>query len=86
MVGFIYPIKSKFLSFQICDSAHLLSHYYCCYNYYFCFYLLLVVVVVLVLLLFSTCFVLLLFLIFIVFCNVKISLRLLIPSSSLSSF
>ena len=54
-----FLFKSKFLSFQTCGSAHLLSLYYCCYNYYFCFYLLL-------LLFFSTCFVLLLFLIFIV--------------------
>ena len=50
LTGFLF--KSKFLSFQICDSAHLLSHYHYCYNYYFCFT--------------STPFVLLLFLIFIV--------------------
>ena len=46
-----FLFKSKFISSPICDSAHLLSHYYCCYNYYF---------------IFSTCFVWLLFLIFIV--------------------
>ena len=36
-----FLFKSKFISFPICDSAHLLSHYYYCYNYY-CYYLLLI--------------------------------------------
>ena len=52
----IFLFKSKFLSFQVCDCANLLSYYYYYYKCYFCFYSLL--------LLFSTCFVLLLFLIF----------------------
>ena len=37
-----FLFKSKFISFPICDSAHLLSHYYYCYNYYFYNYLLLI--------------------------------------------
>ena len=37
-----FLFKSKFISFPICDSAHLLSHYYYCYNYYFYYYLLLI--------------------------------------------
>ena len=37
-----FLFKSKFISFRICDSAHLLSHYYYCYNYYFYYYLLLI--------------------------------------------
>ena len=52
-----FLFKSKFICFQICDSAYLLSNYYYRYNCYICFYLLLF---------FSTCFVLLLFLILIV--------------------
>ena len=32
-----FLFKSKFISFPICDSAHLLSHYYYCY-YYYCYY------------------------------------------------
>ena len=39
-----FLFKSKFISFPISDSAHLLSHYYYCYNYYFCYYLLLIYV------------------------------------------
>ena len=40
---FLIQVKvSKFISFQMCDSAHLLSHYYYCYNYYFFYYLLLI--------------------------------------------
>ena len=49
-----FLFKSKFISFPICDSAHLLSHYYYCYNYYFHYYLLIIY-----LYLFSACFVLL---------------------------
>ena len=37
-----FLFKSKFISFPICDSAHLLSHYYYCYNYYCYYYLLLI--------------------------------------------
>ena len=35
-----FLLKSKFISFPICNSVHLLSHYYYCYNYYFHYYLL----------------------------------------------
>ena len=55
LTSFIF--KSKFISFPIYDSAHLLSHYYYYYNYYFYYYLFFF---------FSTCFVLLLYLVFIV--------------------
>ena len=71
-----FLFKSKFLSFQICDSAHLLSHYYYCHNYYFCFYLLL-------LFFYMFCFAIIAH--FHLF-DVKISLILLLPSSSLSIF
>ena len=72
----ILLLKSKFLSFQICDSTHILSRHYHYYNYHFCFYLFLLI--------FSTSFVWL-FLIF-MFCNFKISLILLLLSSSSSIF
>ena len=36
-----FLFKSKFISFPICDSVHLLSHYYYYYNYYFYYYFLL---------------------------------------------
>ena len=46
-----FLFKSRFISFQICDPAHLFSHYYYRYNYYFCFYLLLLLLSLLLLLL-----------------------------------
>ena len=67
-----FLFKSKFLFFQMCDSAHLLSHYYYYYIYYFSFYLLL-------LLLFSTCLFCYYFE-FSLLCNVKILLILVLPS------
>ena len=51
-----FLLKSKFLSFQICDSAHLLNHYH---------YLVIIIFVSTYYYFFSTCFVLLLFLIII---------------------
>ena len=37
-----FLFKSKFISFPICDSAHLLYVIIITYNYYFCYYLLLI--------------------------------------------
>ena len=51
-----FLFKSKFISFPICDSAHLLSHYYYCYNNYFYYYLLLIYIYI-YFFFFSTCFV-----------------------------
>ena len=53
-----FVFKLKFISFLICDFAHLLSYYYYYHNYCFYYYFLLIFC--------SACFVLLLFLIFIV--------------------
>ena len=61
-----FLFKSKFISFPICDSAHLLSHYYYCYNYYFYHYLLLIYIYIYIYNFFSTFFILLFFLIFVV--------------------
>ena len=56
-----FLLKSRFISFQICHSAHLLSQCYYCYNYYIYIYIYVYIYIYI-----STCYVLLLFLVFIV--------------------
>ena len=79
-----FLFKSKFISFPICDSAHLLSHYYYCYNYYCYYYLLLIYIYI-----YTYFFLHVLFCYyfsFSLFSTGKISLTLLLPLLSLLIF
>ena len=70
-----FLFTSNFISFPICDSAYLLSHYYYYYNFFFITYYYFFLRVLF-------CY----YLSFSLFSNVKVSLILLLPLSSLSIF